>query len=172
MISYEIKNLKCPAVISAFNEHLSLKQKILDSLVGEPFLEVSLTDWNLPRETNRPYINVIEEPLISHLSQVYSVIGYSAFAIVNIWAQQYNKNSTHQWHIHESCNFTNIYYVELPEGTPPTQFMDSVTKEIFCFDTKEGDILTVPSTFVHRSPPNLSDNRKTVIAFNTNVFIR
>jgi hypothetical protein len=172
MISYELKTLNCPAIISEFEAHQKLKQTILDSLVGEPYMEVSLTDWNLPKEKERAYINVIKDPLFEHLTHVYALIGYPAFSIENIWAQQYHKNSTHDWHLHESCNFTNIYYVELPEGTPPTQFVDTISKQIFSFDTKEGNILTIPSTFIHRSPPNLSDNRKTVISFNTNVYVR
>jgi hypothetical protein len=172
MISCKTISLTCPAVISKFEKHAELKQSLLDNMVGESYTTVSKTDWNLPRECERPYVQIIKDPLFSHLSEVYLSIGYPAFSIENIWAQQYIKDSTHPWHLHESCNFTNIYYVELPEGTPSTQFLDSITKHTFSFDVEEGDILTVPSTFIHRSPPNLSELRKTVIAFNTNVYVR
>ena len=170
MITYDLKQLDCQAVVSKFGTHGDLKGHILDGLIGSPFMNVSLTDWNLPRDTERPYIRTIIEPLKQHMSEVYSILGYPAFGFVNIWAQQYEQNSTHEWHTHDSCNFTNIYYVELPEGTPTTEFIDPVTKNILSFKTSEGDILTIPSTFIHRSPPNPSKNRKTIISFNTNVY--
>lgn len=172
MIEYELKGITCHATISKFEDHKKLKQSILQNLIGEPYMNVSFTDWNVPRETERPYINIIKDSLLTHMGQVYGVLGYPAFSVVNIWAQQYEKNSTHEWHIHESCNFINVYYVELPEGTPSTQFFDPINKNTFSFDVVEGDILTIPSTFIHRSPPNLCENRKTIIAFNTNVFVR
>lgn len=172
MSSYKLITLNCSAVVSKFEKHQELKQHLLDNILGDSYLNISKTDWNLPVETIRPYIEILKEPLFSHLSEVYVSIGYNAFSIVNIWAQQYLKNSTHEWHLHESCNFTNIYYLELPEGAPSTQFLDSVTKQTFSFEIEEGDILTIPSTFIHRSPPNLCDNRKSIISFNTNVFVR
>jgi hypothetical protein len=36
-------------------------------------------------------------------------------------------------------------------------------------DLNEGDLLTFPAYLYHRSPLNISDNRKTIISFNSDV---
>lgn len=85
MITYDLKQLDCQAVVSKFGSHCDLKGHILNGLIGSPFMNVSLTDWNLPRDTERPYIRTIIEPLKQHMSEVYSILGYPAFGFVNIY---------------------------------------------------------------------------------------
>jgi len=61
--------------------------------------------------------------------------------------------------------YSNIYYLDLPEGTSKTTFK-FIDKE-FEVDVEEGDILTFPGSMLHCSKPNTSEHTKTVIAFNT-----
>ena len=81
--------------------------------------------------------------------------------IHNIWFQQYEQHDKHDWHTHTESQFTNIYYVELPDGEK-TELFDEVD-----IDIKEGDILSFPAYIFHRSKPNISNQRKTVISFNS-----
>lgn len=46
--------------------------------------------------------------------------------------------------------------------------MDSDGNE-FQADVKEGELLIFPSGYLHKSPPKLSDDIKTIIAFNFSV---
>lgn len=165
-------NVQVPILITPFAAHAGLKDEILKNIVGEEYLQVSKTDWNLPRDVERPYIQTIQAPLLLQMKAAYATIGYKAFNITNIWVQQYEQNSTHQWHLHESCHYTNIYYVELPEGCPCTEFISPATGETFTVPAVEGDIVSIPSIFIHRSPPNQSTKRKTIISFNTDFYVR
>ena len=95
------------------------------------------------------------------------------------WFNQYYANSVseHPWHHHSSKaresgqkdidqNFTNIYYVELDDKSLTTILKDPDTDEEIIPDVKEGQILTFASDILHRAPRNLTNSRKTAIAFN------
>ena len=38
-----------------------------------------------------------------------------SWRITNAWFQQYEKNSYHEYHNHTQTNFTNVYFLELPD---------------------------------------------------------
>ena len=61
-----------------------------------------------------------------------------------------------------NLNFSNVYYLECPDSYV-TEFKD------FNIECKEGDILSFPAFLPHRSPIIDKEERKTVIAFNTNI---
>ena len=63
-------------------------------------------------------------------------------------------------------NLASIYYVELPDESLITILKDPDTGEEIIPDVKEGQILTFASDILHKSPRNLTNNRKTVIPFN------
>ena len=83
-----------------------------------------------------------------------------------MWYQQYGKNSKHQWHNHNGVNWSAVYYLNLPDDTG-TQIYDITEKKMLKdFNLKEGDLFIFPANLLHRSPPNKSDNIKTIISFN------
>ena len=88
-----------------------------------------------------------------------------SFELVNIWFQQYNHNETHGWHTH-SENYTGVYYLEMPTG-PQTQIFDG---EIRNLPVQEGDLVIFPSFLIHRAPPVLNNNRKTMISIETRFY--
>jgi len=95
-------------------------------------------------------------------------IGFSNHEVIFLWFQQYLQNGTHGWHIHAD-NYTGVYYLELPVGTPTTEYCNpNNMNEVNKFNVKEGDILLFPSFVVHKAIKNLSDKRKTIISFNIN----
>lgn len=85
--------------------------------------------------------------------------------IHHAWYQQYYEDGAHIWHTHPNCQFTNIYYVEMPNEDYKTEVL-GVNGKLITFDAKEGDIITFPSWLQHRSKSNGKD-RKTVISFNS-----
>ena len=170
-------NLNSSYVIGEFKEHLALKDQILneiniqkefDRLVEtEDAVDITRCDWNTSRwDYNRPWLQVVRPSLFTHLQQVTNMLGYAEFKIREIWFQQYEQNSLHGWHVHGS-NWTNVYFLELPDDCPKTQFIDPYNQTtIGEFDVKEGDILTFPSYVIHRAPINSSTKRKTIISWN------
>ena len=75
--------------------------------------------------------------------------------------------NTHKWHVHGRAHWSNVYFVELPNRDMKTQIFDIRKEKLIEYDVKEGDIISFPAMLCHSSPPNLSDERKTIIAFNT-----
>jgi hypothetical protein len=168
--------LKFHYIISSLPEHNSIKEPLLEAIknsAGKQELVKSaglncFSDYDMCSDFNRPWTKLMT-PVFETTAKAMNELGYDGFTLKDLWYQQYVENKQHGWHIH-SENFTNVYFLELPEGTPKTQFINPYNqKEIIEFDIKEGDILTCPSFVIHRSPPNRSDKRKTIVAYNTNV---
>lgn len=168
-------NLDCAYYVSRFREHLELKNKILnainetvqvDHLIEQhDDVDISKCDWNFryqPREWVKIFIPFLE----AHLKERAVFMGYSYAKIREIWFQQYNTNSRHGWHVHGS-NWTNVYFLDLPDSSPKTQFITPFDQtSINEFEVNEGDILTFPSFVIHKGPPNMSNNVKTIISWN------
>jgi uncharacterized RmlC-like cupin family protein len=170
-------SLKCPFIIGRFEQHNELKDKILTAINNQKefdhlyeehdAVDITRCDWHTSRfDPTREWVQILMDPLANHLQKVTEKLGYVEFKIQELWFQQYAQTSTHGWHVHGS-NWTNVYYLELPEDCPRTQYyipFDQTTLEEF--GVREGDILTFPSFVVHRAPINNSSNRKTIISWN------
>ena len=90
------------------------------------------------------------------------------------WFQQYDKNSgsQHGWHNHIAPdnripdNLTNIYYVELEDKSLRTILKHPKTGKEIIPRVKEGQMLSFDAKIMHKSPPNYTNTRKTIISFN------
>ena len=169
--------LECFYTIKKFRYHTELKSALLNLLDTAKYentvnsqVEVSITktDWFDCTNFERPWFKFIKESLTTEVLSVYKDIGYGGLRLNEIWFQQYLQQSEHGWHVH-SANFTNVYYVELPEGTSKTQLIEPYSGKLIELDVEEGDIVSFPSMVLHRGPPNNSNSRKTIISFNTDV---
>lgn len=168
--------LDCAYLVAEFKYHNEVKDYLL-SLIDraeynspkEAKAEVNITkaDWYNSRDVNREWFQYLVRPLTEQLHEMYKELGYDTVVIKEMWFQQYLQNSEHGWHTHSS-NFTNVYYLELPEGTPKTKIVSPYDqKTIIEVDVKEGDLLVFPSFTMHKAPPNKSINlRKTIISYN------
>ena len=47
------------------------------------------------------------------------------------------------------------------------RYINPIKDKVTNMKVKEGDLLAMPAYVWHRSPPNVSDKRKTVIVFNS-----
>jgi len=145
----------------------SLNSEVNDIESAETY--ISNTDWKDHSNPERKWVKALVPILSPYISKGCRELGYRSFSIKEIWFQQYEQNSTHGWHIHNG-NYTGIYYLELPNNGPITEFVIPGTeKKIFVPEITEGDLFLVPSFVLHRSPPNRSICRKTIVSFNFNL---
>jgi len=122
------------------------------------------TDWHLPQTFYRPYweyVSKLLEPYFQELGEQWP--GFD-IKMQNYWYQQYQNADYHDWHMHPYCNYSSVFYIDLPSKKLNTEFKRDAY--IFSISVEEGDILTFPSFLFHRSPLNTTVKTKTVLAFN------
>jgi hypothetical protein len=76
---------------------------------------VSKTDFNLSENYPKFYREMFYKMINPYLLKTMDFLKAKTFIMHNLWFQQYKKNSKHGWHVHPGANYTNIYYLELPE---------------------------------------------------------
>lgn len=123
---------------------------------------ISYTDWNYTNK-KRPYFDFLIQHLKPILSNIANKLNSYNWEVDYYWFQQYHQNDFHDWHTHTNCQFTNIYYVELPNKELATEIFNHEPLKI-----KEGDLVSFPSFWYHRSPKNETNERKTIISFSSN----
>jgi predicted RNA binding protein YcfA (HicA-like mRNA interferase family) len=152
-----------------FKQHKDTLLKLIDDMPPVMAGHVSKSDWLVQGQFDRPYLTYfykhIGNPLMCQLMRKLKAVNWR---IGNGWYQQYRKGSHHKYHNHINTNFTNVFYLELPDSNYKTIIKDDNGK-LISFKAKEGDLLTFPAHLLHKSKPN-GDKRKTIISFNSNFF--
>jgi len=153
---------------------------ILDSTKSyksiKPYEVLQKSDWAYnknPAEFTKNFINSSEpnyynilKPYIDNIIQdLIQFDKQSSLFVSQGWFHQYTKLNWYFYHWHPGVRWALVYYAELSDDGPKTEFENAFGKPI-SIDIKEGDILVFPAWLKHRSPPNKSNNRKTIIAFN------
>jgi hypothetical protein len=169
-----IKELKSFYFINSIKEHKKNKNKLLKliekisktDLDEQAHARVSHSDWFLPREHKREYLDFFYEMINPYMLEMMRALKCKSCWITNGWFQQYSNSDFHNWHVHSGVNYTNVYYLELPNKEEKTQIYNILDNSLIDIDVKEGDVLTFPAYMIHRSKP-VTDKRKTVIAFNS-----
>lgn len=172
----KILPLKLFYIITDIKEHqqnkdtlLSLINKMEYSKINNGKDVISKTDWNLSQNTKREYVSFFLSMITPYMNIMANKLKCKSWDIHNAWYQIYKKGDTHSWHIHQQVNYTNIYYVDLPEEKIQTQLYDIIENKIIDeIQIKEGQLFTFPAHIIHRSPINTSDKNKTIISFNSN----
>lgn len=166
---------KYPIIINKIKEHKKHKSILLNHIQNfkkkhDTRYQSIDSDWNLSRDLERKYIDYfysdVIEPVMINIGKELGFGTEFNWHISNTWFQQYGKSETHKWHNHPNGQFTNCYYLELPDSRYKTEIIGMDGKKIN-FEALEGDVVTIPAWMKHRSPSN-SGERKTVIAFNSN----
>ncbi len=130
--------LLVPFVIGRFEKHQELKEAVLSAINEQKefnhlietndSVDITRCDWYTSRfDINREWVKLLINDLTTHMTQVTNTLGYGHFKIQELWFQQYETNSVHGWHVHGS-NWTNVYFLELPEGCPKTQYINPYTQ--------------------------------------------
>jgi len=168
-----------PVIISRVNDHENIKPVVLKYIDEIPNSSIrpdqntsdniSKTDWNLPKDTEKKYLDFVKPILVDTLTESFRKYKITGLAFTNFWFQQYYKSDLHDWHVHSSCHFSSVYFLELPyPNEMKTELLKIGNKELIEYDIREGDIITFPSMLYHRSPPNHTGKRKSIISFNLN----
>lgn len=171
-----ILNVELPIIKTKIPFHKELKQKLLNSIesMGQfsyrcpnSHLNISNTDWFLPREHNRPYISLFLPLTQFIIADLKDKLKMPNLKLDNIWFQQYEKGDFHGWHTHAGSFYNCIYYLNLDDKNSKTTFR--ITDNEFQVDVEEGDVLCFPGVILHCSKENKSNNKKTVCVFNTSL---
>lgn len=169
--------INCPIIIEKFPFHNQYQNELLDLMSDEPLSRlvndndlISLTDWEFHNKRTTKYskyfLHLARNTINQMILSIHQPSLFEPMKIDNVWCQRYQMNDTHSWHHHGNATMSFVYYLELPKGTPGTELMDPITKEIHQPPVEEGDILMFPGFLFHRSPENQSSEMKSVIAFN------
>lgn len=126
---------------------------------------ITKTDYFSNTQNSRAWLKFLKPYLIKNIDMLCGAMNYNAFMIGAAWYQQYENSSSHGWHGHSS-NYSGVFYVEMPEDAPRTEFYDPKSETTYFLPMNEGDIALFPAYLPHRSTPNNSSKRKTIISFN------
>jgi hypothetical protein len=155
-------------------EHDSIKKPILDLInkipcnrLTQPYENIFHTDWNLPADFKREYLDYFLKYLEPYLKKISNFLKMETIELHNFWFQQYKKQNFHDWHIHPGANYSNIYYLELPKKNMATKFFNQYNNKYIEIEIKEGDLLTFPACVLHCSDSFYEDATKTIISFNS-----
>ena len=125
------------------------------------------TDFNISQDIERDYLDYFHIHILDNvIESISKQLGLAPceWDVLMAWFQQYNQSNVHSWHNHAYTQFTNCYFLELPDASYKTEILD-MNGNTLEYDAKEGDIITFPAWMKHRSKPNEGE-QKTVIAFN------
>ena len=174
----------CPICITKFPKHDWVKDKLLDLINSAPSDalvpmeqdhsvatfggmpqndDIARLDWKDHEDLERPWVKYFWPYFENIFGKIANKLAFTGVDVKSLWFQQYLKNGTHGWHTH-SNNYTGVYYLEFPEGSPATEI--SQNGEIVTLNIKEGDFVTFPAFLYHRAPKVENVDRKTIISFN------
>lgn len=143
-------------------------EKIHLSESKKDFENISRTDWDIKNDDlDRDWAKCFLDNFYKKIKYTYNQIGFKKIEIQNIWFQEYDYQSSFEWHNHPGADFASVFFLNFSKNNPGTEFM--VNDKILRAEVEEGDIIIFPATIMHRSPPNLSDDKRIIIAFNVKV---
>lgn len=91
------------------------------------------------------------------------------FNIMHMWYHQMSQSDYINWDNHQWCQWSAVYFIEVPEQKYITEFLDPEAQEIIQPEAEAGDMLIFPSWLLHRAPKMLTNERKSIIAWNMDV---
>ena len=166
--------LKIPIFKKQIIDHDRYKSQILQQIKDYSFAYIKkntldiASDYELSRDHPRPYLDTIRSRVKDCLLDFAKIsTHYKDVEIRCFFYQQYEKEQYHGWHVHD-CQYSGVYYLDMPPDTPKTEYIDPFTNDVCELDVQEGDVIAFPSFLVHRAPPNKIDTSKTIISFNFN----
>lgn len=162
-------------MITNVEEHKEKKAELIDLIdkceytnIDKEGQRIYKSDWYIPEKIERVYLDVFYSMIYPYMNQMTNMMNMKRWKIENAWFQVYNTNDYHTWHTHPLGCWSNVYYLKMPDKICKTQFYDERNDKIIDnIEVQEGQILSMPCNFQHRSPINKSKETKIVIAFNS-----
>lgn len=156
--------------VEQHDQYKPLLLKAIDQMISENNIQLNekgyYYDYNIPK-VERTYQKLIDSLLMPYMYELSEPYGLSMDLNKSRtwWFQQYFQNSDFGWHQH-SGHWACVYYLELPEMTEATEFLNYGQ-----FNVEEGDVIFFPTFLTHRAPIIKSNQRKTIIATNVNFVV-
>ena len=150
------------------DKHKKVLLELIDKMPNNPYEQITKTDWNLPKTFERKYLEYFYSHITKNImDQQKKYFKAARWVIAGGWFQQYQKGSSHVYHNHPKANFTNVYFLELPDKHFKTSL--KVKEKEYDYKVKEGQIITFPAYLPHCSKTN-GKKRKTIISFNSDFY--
>jgi len=149
------------------DKHKKVLLELIDEMPNNPYEQITKTDWNLPKNFERTYRKYFDSKIgTPYAAEIIKYFKAEKYMIEKIWFQQYEEKSLHSYHSHPKANFTNVYFLELPDEQFKTSI--KIKDKEYDYEVKEGQIITFPAYILHTSKEN-GNFRKTVISFNSSI---
>ena len=115
----------------------------------------------------------LSRPFSKIFSEELSQISFHGITITDTWSVTYDKGDFHVPHNHGSVGYAGILYLDLPEGSSVTNYIqpwnniETDTTIYYPLPVSEGQIIVVPQFLQHFSPPhNAKKGKKRIISFD------
>ena len=170
----KIFKINTVGIISQIKEHEDIKNKILNILdstdgdfLDEEDFKISKLDHKDHENYEKPYFKYFADVLKPYLTDMTKHLNCTKCEISSVWYQQYQPNDIHNWHLHPRTTWQAVYYLEMNGEKLETEIYDMYEKKVVkVVELKEGDLFVFPGNLIHRAPKNISNNRKSILAFN------
>ena len=113
-------NINCKLYINKVKDFKKHKEKLLKLIDDMPPVMaefVTKSDWLVQKQFARPYLDYfysdVAHNVMNTLAKKFKAVNWN---IGNGWYQQYKKGSYHKWHNHTQTNYTNVFFLELPDN--------------------------------------------------------
>ena len=135
------------------------KIELLKDVSDTPLMPGVYSDWDLPADVAREYLDEFYDLLDPIMEGIAESLGFLTpeylirdyrMGITKIWFNQYEEGGEHDWHNHPGCQFTNCYYLELPDAEYATEVVGADGK-LCKIQATEGDVMTCSSWMKHLS---------------------
>jgi len=143
--------------------------------------------FNLSSENTRVLDNQILSSLKSELEKHLNILAKEVlnytndFFITNSWININPPGTFHKSHNHVNSILSGVYYIRIPDNSPPVSFSKPVRPELLLepvewnsynssdwkINVLEGELLIFPSNLQHEVLPNHSMNDRVSLAFNS-----
>ena len=132
---------------------------------------------------DRPEMLRVKKFIDSKLKEfVYDIMGYDEEVVITqSWLNKNAKGQFHAEHYHPNSIFSGVWYPKINEQLPPIKFIKGIERDVdfsvreinpfnnntFDLPLKKGDLILFSSNLRHLVPPNLSDEERISLSFNT-----
>ena len=148
--------------VSLDDVHIPEEEKVWSLLLKQmPHIEYKKIFLDAAETQLQEFANFHIQPEITGLDY--------KFNIMHMWYHQMQQSDYISWDNHQWCQWSAVYFVEVPDQKYVTEFLNPETREIMQPQAKAGDMLIFPSWLLHRAPIMNTNQRKSIIAWNMDV---
>jgi hypothetical protein len=165
---------RLPYFLFPYSKHAEIKNDLIDAIYEETGIsidnidQIKKTDFftSYDKRKKKYHELLINNNFTDEINAQIQTKSIGPWKLIDLWYQVYTNNGNHSWHVHGTCHWSFVYYVQLPENSKGTIVRDPYNLEQIDLNQKEGDIFIFPSQIKHCSPINFDHNEKIIVAGN------